>query len=146
MEVLARARMETIAKVPTDRAYLQEIRGHIVRIGQDAKTGRYGIELDNAPNVIFQVPPDLGSVILSLTMEGDLVSLQYLDTKEGILSVQKIVNTRYEMLKVSPEQQTYNQQVEEQRGTEKEKEEYRKLQEQQKRLEELKKKYGGTVK
>jgi len=49
-----------------------------------------------------------------MTRERDIVRLQYLDTKEGVLSVQQFINTRYANLTVSPEQKAYDEQVTEQ--------------------------------
>jgi len=91
------------------------------------------------------VPPGTNPEILAMTRERDIVRLQYLDTKEGVLSVQQFINTRYANLTVSPEQKAYDEQVTEQRGTDKDKAEYIELLKSQKRLDELKKKFGETV-
>jgi len=60
------------------------------------------------------VPPGTNPEILAMTRERDIVRLQYLDTKEGVLSVQQFINTRYANLTVSPEQKAYDEQVTEQ--------------------------------
>ncbi|MFA6588694.1 MAG: hypothetical protein WCT08_06580 [Patescibacteria group bacterium] len=147
LELLARVRSESIGKVPTDQANLMVASGPVSRIGMVPLTDgiRYFIELNDMPNRIFQVPPGTTPGILAMTREKDIVRLQYLDTKEGVLSVQQFINTRYANLTVSPEQKTYDEQVTEQRGTEKDKAEYLELLKNQKRLDELRKKFGETV-
>ncbi len=143
IELLASIKADNIEKVPTDQALLFNVTDVVDRIAYEPVIGgnRYYIEVSGYQNIIFQIPPELANADLVLTKPGDSVALEVLDTKEGVLSVRKFSNDRYENIRISPEQRQYNEEVRQNRQNEKEYQEYLQLKEQQKRFDQLKKKF-----
>jgi hypothetical protein len=77
---------------PTDDSELKEVTGKVLRVGsiQIGETSVVQILLDNSENV-FNVNPK-EATYATFIREGDIVKLNFVDTKETIVTVEKIFN------------------------------------------------------